>query len=157
MTPCLPAGKVKNSEHKRLLRLKVIEHHGSACWYCGSALEPQRLTLDHVIPACRGGPRTFTNLVPACFKCNQEKGGMLLEEYRELIHSRTAAGKAQKAISETLAALDTDSSTIRVAFARLGVRWFLRPLIVQSCKQLFPGERSFESQDIRRKDRTGKS
>lgn len=37
-----------------------------------------RLTLDHVVPLVRGGHDGWSNLVPACFRCNASKGTKLL-------------------------------------------------------------------------------
>ena len=47
------------------------------CQYCGSK---ERLTLDHVMPASRGGKSTWENIVTACFKCNSQKGNKTPEE-----------------------------------------------------------------------------
>eukprot|EP00878_Enallax_costatus_P018955 GHUV01019982.1.p1 GENE.GHUV01019982.1~~GHUV01019982.1.p1 ORF type:complete len:172 (+),score=36.11 GHUV01019982.1:551-1066(+) len=51
------------------------DHH--KCQYCGSSKE---LTLDHVIPVCRGGVNSWTNLVTACMACNQKKGDKSLAQ-----------------------------------------------------------------------------
>jgi 5-methylcytosine-specific restriction endonuclease McrA len=32
------------------------------------------MTVDHIIPASHGGPRSFDNLQPMCKVCNEEKG-----------------------------------------------------------------------------------
>ena len=44
------------------------------CQYCGDALTPSQLTLDHVIPQSLGGEDTWKNCVTACFACNNYKG-----------------------------------------------------------------------------------
>lgn len=49
----------------------VISAHDGRCAYCGEP--PQRLTIDHVVPASRGGDHFAGNVVPACFTCNQSK------------------------------------------------------------------------------------
>ncbi len=43
------------------------------CHYCGEHFDADELTMDHVIPVARGGYSTRTNIVPACFACNQKK------------------------------------------------------------------------------------
>jgi 5-methylcytosine-specific restriction endonuclease McrA len=61
------------------------------CHYCGkSNLNPDvppdaprhklgRLaTIDHVRPRCKGGSDEESNLVVACFKCNQKKADKIL-------------------------------------------------------------------------------
>jgi len=45
----------------------------STCQYCGIVLESRKLTVDHVIPQCRGGQTTWENTVACCSKCNNEK------------------------------------------------------------------------------------
>ena len=44
------------------------------CQYCNSPTIRKELTLDHVIPICRGGKTTWTNIVAACGPCNVRKG-----------------------------------------------------------------------------------
>jgi len=50
------------------------------CQYCRKSPPLKDLTLDHVVPATRGGPRTWDNLVTACRDCNQKKGSRTPEE-----------------------------------------------------------------------------
>jgi 5-methylcytosine-specific restriction endonuclease McrA len=54
------------------------DHH--ACQYCGQKPGAQRLTLDHVIPVVKGGPKSWENIVSACRPCNLRKGGRTPEE-----------------------------------------------------------------------------
>jgi hypothetical protein len=42
-----------------------------ACCYCGAE---GRLSIDHLIPASRGGPESADNIVWACGPCNSSKG-----------------------------------------------------------------------------------
>ena len=57
------------------------------CFYCRCALDVDRLrhvppascasddpTLDHVVPASKGGAAEYANLVLACRACNERKG-----------------------------------------------------------------------------------
>lgn len=44
---------------------------GYRCWYCGSE---GKLTIDHIIPRCRGGKSNWKNLITCCQSCNNEKG-----------------------------------------------------------------------------------
>jgi 5-methylcytosine-specific restriction endonuclease McrA len=62
------------------------------CFYCGLPLVPsspdginhgQMRTRDHKDPLSRGGANHLRNLVWCCHDCNQSKGEMTLEEYRE--------------------------------------------------------------------------
>ena len=61
-------------------RNNVIWRDNSQCQYCG-VIEPQKdMTIDHIIPRCRGGENTWTNLVTCCKKCNQKKRDQTPEE-----------------------------------------------------------------------------
>lgn len=53
------------------------------CAYClmPQELLPSTLTMDHVIPLCRGGVHSKDNLVPACLHCNCAKGKKLVSEW----------------------------------------------------------------------------
>lgn len=38
------------------------------------------VTVDHIIPLCRGGEDTHDNYIVCCFECNRSKGAFTLEE-----------------------------------------------------------------------------
>ena len=61
-------------EAKKLWRRAIKEHFNCTCVYCGETYDPKELTLDHVHPKTFGGKDITSNLVPACVKCNQDKG-----------------------------------------------------------------------------------
>ena len=65
-----------SGEAKRLWRQHIKEQWNNQCAYCGSE---ENLTIDHVIPKCRGGEDTWENLVVACGPCNTKKGNTPLE------------------------------------------------------------------------------
>jgi len=48
----------------------VFELDNCECVYCGNK---EQLSIDHVIPASKGGSGNIKNLVTACMKCNQKK------------------------------------------------------------------------------------
>jgi 5-methylcytosine-specific restriction endonuclease McrA len=58
----------------RFCKENVLIRDNFTCQYCGTKLPPAKLTLDHVIPASKNGPKTWTNVVSACKPCNQRKG-----------------------------------------------------------------------------------
>lgn len=64
--------KTKFSPTKR----RIFERDRHTCQYCGSKKD---LTLDHVVPKSKGGDNSWTNLVTACYICNNTKGNRLLE------------------------------------------------------------------------------
>ncbi len=61
-------------EARRLWRRAIKEHFDNTCIYCGKTYELHELTLDHVHPRSLGGEDVNTNVVPACTRCNQDKG-----------------------------------------------------------------------------------
>lgn len=60
------------------LRWAVWERDNYTCHYCGSR---RRLTIDHVIPECRGGLTVARNLVTACASCNGHKGSRSYDSF----------------------------------------------------------------------------
>lgn len=57
----------------------VMVRDGYECVYCGAT---ERLTIDHILPASRGGKSTFENCVTACGECNAKKGDKTPSEAR---------------------------------------------------------------------------
>ena len=70
----LPLSKIMSCKPSRSMIYKRDNH---TCQYCGAT---KHLTIDHVIPRCRGGGDTWENLVVACSSCNTKKGNTLLEQ-----------------------------------------------------------------------------
>ncbi|MFD1186093.1 HNH endonuclease [Pontibacter rugosus] len=60
-----------------LSRHNVLRRDNYSCQYCGSV---KNLTLDHLLPRCRGGETKWQNLVTACSRCNSRKGDRTPEE-----------------------------------------------------------------------------
>ncbi len=58
-------------------RFNVFLRDRFTCQYCGQHKASQDLTFDHVIPRCRGGETSWTNVVTACQICNLRKGHRL--------------------------------------------------------------------------------
>jgi len=52
------------------------------CQYCNGLFNTKDLTLDHVIPASKGGPKTWKNIVTACHFCNNKKDNRTPKEAR---------------------------------------------------------------------------
>lgn len=65
----------------KLLRLTVFERDNNTCVYCGRKRKSVKyLTVDHVVPVCRGGQDVLDNLVTACKPCNLHKGSRTPKE-----------------------------------------------------------------------------
>ena len=45
------------------------------CYRCGALLTVETVTVDRIIPGCRGGTYQRSNVRPACGPCNSETGG----------------------------------------------------------------------------------
>ena len=61
----------KKSDAKRMWRQSIKEQWEHKCAYCESQ---ENITLDHIIPQCKGGLDIKTNVVACCHSCNQSKG-----------------------------------------------------------------------------------
>ncbi|MFC1517324.1 HNH endonuclease [Candidatus Margulisiibacteriota bacterium] len=62
-----------------LTRKNVYLRDNHECQYCGKR---SNLTIDHVRPRSRDGKDSWTNVVVACTRCNNEKGHRTPEEAR---------------------------------------------------------------------------
>ncbi len=69
------------------LRKQVYARSGGLCHYCGCAMvltkrpHADAVTVDHIIPACKGGTRAADNVVGACLTCNGARGAKLYEAF----------------------------------------------------------------------------
>lgn len=64
----------------KLSRKNILLRDHFTCQYCGKKPPQSQLTLDHVVPIVKGGPKTWENLVTACRTCNVKKGGRTPDE-----------------------------------------------------------------------------
>ncbi len=60
------------------------------CAYCHRSFPPDKLTPDHRIPLVRGGKNALWNLLPACARCNSQKGVRTEAEYRAYLATKEA-------------------------------------------------------------------
>ena len=67
-----------SAEAKRLWRKDVKEKWDFKCAYCGDG---NNLTIDHVVPRCKGGTDFTKNVVCSCSNCNHSKGHQPWEEW----------------------------------------------------------------------------
>lgn len=47
------------------------------CFHCGLILTVHEVTVDRIIPGCKGGTYRRNNIRPACEPCNQKLGSQL--------------------------------------------------------------------------------
>jgi 5-methylcytosine-specific restriction endonuclease McrA len=60
---------------------RIAERDGPRCVWCGREPWPRDRTLDHVLPASRGGTRADENLVLACRRCNRDRRSRAAASY----------------------------------------------------------------------------
>jgi 5-methylcytosine-specific restriction endonuclease McrA len=62
---------------KRRFREHIFESWFGKCAYCERRAE----SLDHIKPKFDGGDDRLTNLIPACHRCNQDKGSQEIKTF----------------------------------------------------------------------------
>lgn len=73
-----------NTRALRLIRIRLTAKQNGKCHYCKCTMTecdgvtPTSVTLDHVIPLSQGGLNRRSNMVAACFSCNQDKADAVL-------------------------------------------------------------------------------
>lgn len=65
------------------LRAKVLEKTDGACFHCKKPLG-QVWEIDHYIPRSKGGRHTFSNMVPSCAPCNQDKSDSMPDDWAKV-------------------------------------------------------------------------
>jgi len=79
MTPAGPR-RAPRAERLRL----AVERDGARCVWCGRGFGPLAPpTREHVVPRAKGGPSWLENEVPACRRCNAERGHRGVVEWLE--------------------------------------------------------------------------
>ncbi len=63
-------------------KAKVLKRDRCTCAYCGQRFEARVLTVDHIVPASRGGALSWMNTVAACRACNSLKAARTPDEAR---------------------------------------------------------------------------
>lgn len=91
-----PAQKLAGAHYSRAKRLnggrpngywrarqweELLAASGYRCHYCGRQLTADELVPDHATPLARGGKNAIANIVPACSRCNCQKGAKTEAEY----------------------------------------------------------------------------
>ena len=72
--------KNKKINGVRFCRENVYIRDEYTCQYCHQVFTSKELTIDHVLPASQGGPKTWNNVVSACRHCNQKKANRTPEK-----------------------------------------------------------------------------
>ena len=72
---------IPSGHQKRAFKRATMRDCGRRCVYCGSQLDFDLATLDHVHPLAHGGAHAPGNVVLACGSCNRLKGDLLPTEF----------------------------------------------------------------------------
>lgn len=83
----------------------IMVRDSYTCVYCG---DRSQLTIDHVIPASRGGKNTFENCVTACRPCNHRKGRRTPTEAKMFMKKRPYAPTISEFIRMKMKQLKVD-------------------------------------------------
>ena len=63
---------------------KLYSNNGTfICAYCLKSLPIEQATRDHKLPRSRGGKSDSDNIEIVCEKCNNQKGSLTIEEYKQ--------------------------------------------------------------------------
>jgi 5-methylcytosine-specific restriction endonuclease McrA len=65
----------RDAHSRRITRRAIFARDRWTCQYCGR--ERGTLTIDHVVPRCKGGSSSWDNIVTCCPPCNRRKGDRL--------------------------------------------------------------------------------
>lgn len=60
---------------------KMRAEQAGICAYCHYQHNPDRLTIDHILPITKGGSNNISNICLACWRCNLTKHARTLEEW----------------------------------------------------------------------------
>lgn len=71
----------RGARYKRAIKRATMRDCGRRCVYCGTALDFETATLDHVYPLAHGGAHCHGNVVLACLRCNRLKSDLLPAEF----------------------------------------------------------------------------
>jgi 5-methylcytosine-specific restriction endonuclease McrA len=90
----------------------LISRNGMFCHWCGYEVVrtlkviPNQATLDHVTPRSEGGANSLSNLVLACYACNQNRAKIANRERRDARLARTNGSDGLKKPDEASAPID---------------------------------------------------
>lgn len=67
------------------IKSKLLIEQDNKCYFCQCVLTIEEATVDHLVPRSKGGKTNKANCVAACKPCNNKKGSMSEQEFRELM------------------------------------------------------------------------
>lgn len=71
---------------------KLLRVYGDKCVFCGVKMitdgmgqNPDSITIEHILPISKGGPKHIDNCTLSCHRCNSNKGSHLTPMAPELV------------------------------------------------------------------------
>jgi 5-methylcytosine-specific restriction endonuclease McrA len=70
-------------------RIQLYVEQNGLCYYCKKSCELKakvahdQFTIEHVTPRCLGGTFALSNLIGACYACNQRRSLAMQEELKK--------------------------------------------------------------------------
>jgi predicted transcriptional regulator len=108
----------KNGSYTKTKRKAVFHKTKGRCAFCGCMLSIDNFTIDHIRPTSKGGKTKFKNLLPACKKCNQEKGALTLDRYRQELKQHLFHILTIKKMCGTINEIPDKSKSLKFYFER---------------------------------------
>lgn len=71
-----PGGSLYDPRYRESVIFAKTDGHCAYCW------ERPATTIDHILATSRGGGNSRTNVIGACWPCNNEKAALTLAEFR---------------------------------------------------------------------------
>jgi hypothetical protein len=78
----------QTSFRKIMIEISYQMKGKDVCQYCHKKFAKEKMTIDHMFPIDFGGPTISDNLLPACKKCNNEKGNMTYQQYMAFLEAK---------------------------------------------------------------------
>lgn len=100
----------RNLNQVKFSRINIYTRDDFTCQYCGHRFDSENLTFDHVIPATRGGDKSWENIVTCCFRCNRKKGGRTPRQAGMHLIRRPRAPRGLGAVTFTITFRNTPDS-----------------------------------------------
>ena len=78
----------KRKKSLKRFRENVWDKTNGYCYYCGTEVTKESMTIDHLVPESNEGNTEIENLFPSCKSCNSSKGAKDIEAFRFSLQMR---------------------------------------------------------------------
>lgn len=90
---------------KRTLRFAVLQRDEWICAYCWCVIGADNATVDHLVPASRGGKFEVRNLVAACNDCNGRRRDLSVRAFLTAESLRRGVTDVHRAVDALVRAI----------------------------------------------------